>query len=320
MKRTISSVGMLPFFLACLLAGAAQADNIEQLEVLKRDRDLDGIRVLLDDREELPAQTRLRWRAWLSTVEGNPEHALQLLKDAAAQAPDDADVHVALAAQLSRALDDVSFFGKMRLARQIRDAYAAALAAAPEHPGAHAGLTAYYQMAPRIAGGGMDRARDQVKLVRGFSKDLALALEAQLSEDPEEAVRLMKDAMALAPGNADYRFTLGLLHQNTGQYEQARTTFLQLVEENPAHAGAWYQLGRTAIFAEHDLDEGITAYERFLALPTFPGEPGHAAGWWRLGNLHELKGTPDRARDAYLQALRVDDGFDLARKALRKLQ
>jgi len=318
MNRIVLSIVPLLWFMACVPAGTAQAESL-QLERLKRDRDLDGIRSFLADSPSLPDATRLRWQAWLSEVDGDRAKARQLLEAAVEKAPGDAEAQIALAELLSRSMNDVSAFGKMRLARRIRDAYAAALAVAPEHPDAHTGLTIYYRMAPRIAGGGMDRAREQVRTVRRFSQDLALALEAMLSDDSEEAIRLMETAVAQAPENAGYRFTLGLLYQTAGQHEQARTAFQHLVANEPAHAAAWYQLGRTAIFSEQNLEEGVSAYEHFLKLPVWPGEPSHAAGWWRLGNLHELQGQADRAGQDYRQALQADEGFEPARDALREL-
>src|SRR5690606_38972580 len=95
--------------------------------------------------------------------------------------------------------------------------------------------------------------------------------------------------------------------------------FDQWTREEPKAAGAWYQLGRTAVLSGQRLDEGVAAFKRFLALPEQPGQPEHKHAWYRMGQALALAGDKAGARKALERALSLDPDLAEAKAELAKL-
>ncbi len=49
-------------------------------------------------------------------------------------------------------------------------------------------------------------------------------------------------------------------------------------------------------------------------------DPANAAAWFYIGKVYQFQGNPQTAKEAFEQALRLDDGYDQARDALQELK
>lgn len=306
-------------------AGAAEPASLdEQLQPLIESRDLPAIREKLADVDPDSADSaELRWLAWLARVDGEPERARELLEQAVEADPADAEAHFQLATSRLDELQDAGAIRSMRIARALRAGFQDALEADPDHISAHIGLIQYYLNAPRVAGGGMDRATPHLEKLREIDRAAYLHMQASVAlardDDLDEALERMGEAIAEDPESVSRQLQYGMLLQMAEQWDRAWAAFEAITELQPHHAGAWYQKGRTAVLGETRLEEGMAAFEQYFALPAWPENPPAAAAHWRLGMLHELSGDPDAARQAYEAALDEDENFDEARKALEAL-
>ena len=136
---------------------------------------------------------------------------------------------------------------------------------------------------------------------------------------PLEARRHYLDAYAARPANPVYRMSAGIIHQDAKDWSKAFAVFEQWTREEPKAAGAWYQLGRTAVLSGQRLEEGVAAFNRFLALPEQPGQPEHKHAWYRMGQALALAGDKAAARKALEKALAIDPKLQEARDALAGL-
>src|SRR5262249_12139352 len=60
---------------------------------------------------------------------------------------------------------------------------------------------------------------------------------------PQEAVEALKEAVRVAPDNADVRFHLGLAYNELGDIKNTADQLEAAVRLDPRHARAWYNLG-----------------------------------------------------------------------------
>jgi tetratricopeptide (TPR) repeat protein len=107
--------------------------------------------------------------------------------------------------------------------------------------------------------------------------------------------------------------------QQQQAYPEAFAAFEQILAADPDHAGALYQLARTAVFAQRNEERGVACLERYLRRDHGPEEPSADAAYWRLGMLHELRGDPEAARAAYAEALALAPDESKYQQALNAL-
>ena len=296
----------------------------EELTDLRDTRDLPAIEQRMADasEDELNSAAGLRWQAWLAMARQDSDAALVLLERGLEREPDNVELILMRAGAVLSGLSASGGLPALRQARAMSRELERAVELAPDHPGARISLVQYLNNAPRVAGGGSRKAREHMDALKEHSPASYLGLKAQaaMAEGELDAALADLEQAVELDGSDGWRFVYGLALQQTERWDEARAVFDTMIAANPRHGGAWYQLGRTAVLSEQDIQAGIAAFERFLQLPQWPADSGHAAAWWRIGQLHELEGEIDLARLAYGRSLAEDPDFEEARAALEALQ
>ncbi len=304
-------------------AAAADADLDQQMSALQQARDLPAMRERMDqaNEDELSSPAGWSWRIWLATADQEIEQAQVLAEEAVDQYPNNAELLLLRTSLRVSELDGAGAFASLRVARAIRRDLVQAVELEPDSVAARISLIQYYLNAPRVAGGGARRAESHLEALRELDSAAWLdmqAIQALIDEDIEASASLLEQALAKDASSAR-RTQYGYRMQQLERWDEAFEVFSSLVEEFPNDSASWYQLGRTAVLAKTDLERGRAAFERFLDLPAWPGEPSHAAAWWRLGDLYLLAENPDAARQAYERSLQEDETFAPAQQALDAL-
>lgn len=218
-----------------------------------------------------------------------PETAVKFLEQAAALAPTASEYQRRLGDAYGRSAQKAGTLSKLGWARKSRAAYAKAVELDPTNLDARFSLLGYYQNAPGIAGGGMDKAYAEAEEIRKL--------------DPARG-----------------RLALAQLYVSEKKHAEAFGLFEETLRSDPDNYAALYQVGRLAAITGERLDTGTTALRRCLALPVPEGQPSHAAAHWRLGGIAEKRGDPAAAREAYTASLAADPNFRSAQDALAKLK
>ena len=215
------------------------------------------------------------------------ERALTHLERALQAAPADARIHNALGDAYGLAAQNANLLAKLGWARKCRAAYERAVELDPANPAYRWSLVGYFCVAPRIAGGGLEKARAQAAEI------------ARL--DPAEG-RIARATLALAEQ----------------KWEAAFAEFDAVLRDAPDDFLALYHVGRCAALSGRQIDRGIAALRRCLELPAPAGEnlPTHACAHFRLGNLLEKKGDPAAAAE-YAASRRLHPDFRPEKIALR---
>jgi tetratricopeptide (TPR) repeat protein len=214
--------------------------------------------------------------------------ALRHLERAGGAAPTDARVMNALGDAYGLAAQNAPLLTKLVWARKCLGAYSRAVELEPRNPAYRWSLFGYYCVAPRLAGGGFDRARAQAT----------------------EIARLDGLSGVVA------RVTLALAEK---RFADAFAECDTVLRSQPDHFVALYQLGRCAALSGTQLERGRAALERCLELkaPEGDSQPTHACVHYRLGNLHEKQGEQGRADFHYAAARAAHPDFRPEKIALK---
>ncbi len=111
----------------------------------------------------------------------------------------------------------------------------------------------------------------------------------------DEALAAVTRARAIAPTRDDYTNTQALILEQGGARLEAAALWQALLARNPAHADAWYNLGRQLLVAGNT---ATTAFERALAL-----RPAWVDAWKNLGHARFAAGDSAGAEAAFANAL-----------------
>jgi tetratricopeptide (TPR) repeat protein len=216
------------------------------------------------------------------------QSAVTFLETAVSLAPQDSRYQHRLGDAYGRAAQKASLFSQMGLAKKCRAAYEKAVELDPKNLDARFGLLGFYQQAPGIVGGGLDKAHAQA----------------------EEIKKLNPTRGHLASAG---------VYVVEKKYPEAFAEFDEVLKDRPDDYSALFQIGRLAAISGEQLDRGLAALRRCLELSPGETQPGHAAAQWRIGNILEKKDDKPGARAAYEAALKIDPKFSQAAESLKKL-
>ena len=135
--------------------------------------------------------------------------------------------------------------------------------------------------------------------------ELALA-----SGDTLSAIHAYERARRLDPGDALTTASLADLYAATGRAVPAEAAYRALTTLDPDNPGAHYGLAFALLQQRRGLD-AKPHLERSLEI-----DPAQPAALNYLGMIEQATGNPDRARALYEAALRLDPGYEHARRNL----
>lgn len=215
--------------------------------------------------------------------------AIAHLEKAIQLAPAHSDSHKALGDAYGRAAQKKGVFGGLGLGKKCLASYQKAAALDPRNIEARQSLFEFYRQAPSLVGG---------------SEEKALAEAAAIRElDPWRG-----------------RLAFAAFHVSKKEYDLALAQFEAVLQAEPDHYQAHYQIGRLAATTGQFIERGLASLRRCLELTPPPGATLHPAVHWRLGQLLEKKNDQPAARAAYEKSLALDPAFTPAKDSLAKLK
>lgn len=224
----------------------------------------------------------------LALQRDDAEQAVIFLEKAVALAPTDSRYFHRLGDAYGRAALKAGIFSQMSLAGKCRTAYEKAVELDPKNVDARFSLLGFYQQAPGIVGGGLDKAHAQAEEIKKLDANRG---------------RLAVAGLYIVEKKFDLAFA---------QFEDA-------LKPNPDDYAALFQFGRLAAISGLRMDEGLVALRKCLTQTPPEGQPPLAAAHWRIGFILEKKGDKAGARAEYEASLKLDPKFPQALEALKKL-
>src|ERR1700722_8938874 len=141
------------------------------------------------------------------------------------------------------------------------------------------------------------------------------AFAAQMEGDYDRAVELYLGSLALHPTAEAYTF-LGWTFHFQGKIDEAIAECKRAIEIDPDFGNPYNDIGAYLIGLER-YDEAIPWLEHAIVAKRY--EPRHFP-YFNLGRAHLAKGSINRARELFKQALEIEPRYALARQALEQLR
>ena len=255
--------------------------------------------------------------------ENDLKKAEKQFKKAVKLEPNSSLYHTWLGHTYGNRINNVNFFKKMGMARNIKKQYEKALQLDPNNTDAIEGIITFHTEAPGLVGGSKDQAKQYANRLKVLDKYEGIRAFAKIYEKQKKydlAEKEYKSAIIELPDKMDPRFSLGYFYQRREKFDNAFEVFEQMVADSSENWSALYQIGRTGALSGQNLDRAEACYKLYLQNERGPNNPSLASTHWRLGMVYEHKRQKDLARKEYGTALKLDPELEQAKKALKKLK
>ena len=249
------------------------------------------------------------------------DDAVKELERAVALDSMNATYHLWLGHAYTRQIKSVNFMRQAFVGRRAGAQYNRAVELAPTSVEAAEGQLEFLLGAPRIVGGGVDKARAEAARIATFNPyrgQLAQALVAEKEKDSAGAERIYRAVIADHPDSTGAVDRLTFLLQNAGRFDDAFALVDARLARDSNETSSLYHLGRLASISGQQLPRGEAAMKRFIAL-TAADTSSQANAHYRLGLIREKLDDPAGARTHYERAIQLVPGHELSVNALRKL-
>ena len=253
----------------------------------------------------------------------DPDAAVAAADAALKSSPRDTDVLLWAGRAYGQRALSASVFTKMSWAKRCREAWEKAVGIDPAFLEARNELLRYYLMAPGIAGGGVEKAREQaarIAAVDATQGHVARGRVAEHEKDLAGAEAAYRKAAEVDPKGITGPIALASFLGGQKRWGEARAIFEKRLAADSNDATAVYQLGRIAYFSGEEMEKGIALFDRYLAMTTPPDGPSHADARWRKGLLLEKLGRTPAAAAEYREALKLDPAHRGAKRELERLK
>jgi tetratricopeptide (TPR) repeat protein len=198
-----------------------------------------------------------------------------------------------------------------------------AVAIDPKYIDVRFSLIQYYAQAPGIAGGGVEKAREQAKAIAAldaFRGELAWANLAQLEKQIDVAERHLKRAAEIDPTGMRGPGALASFYATQKRWAEANAVFEDRLAKNANDTFAAFQLARLLQMENGDQSRATRLFDQYLAAPAVPDGPSHADAWFRKGEILAKQGRKSDAATAFGEALKLVPGHPGATRALKQLK
>lgn len=247
----------------------------------------------------------------------------EALKRATELAPKDSEYHRWLGRAYGERADREHSF---TLARRVRQQFEEAVSLAPSNIAARRDLLSFYIEAPRILGGGGDKAWNQAAAISAIDP-----VAGHLARAVWWVHR--NDAEGLAQARTEYEAVLAATPRQTGPYAEAAEYYekrkdvagLQQAVDGAARVDPnapelAYFRGVLGALSGVKVGEAETSLKTYLTvIPPRSDRPSHSSAHEWLGRLYESTGRRVLAADEYHEALRLEPNRQSARDSLRRL-
>ena len=237
--------------------------------------------------------------------------------------PNSSLYHTWLGDTYGNRINNVNYFKKIGMAKNIKKHYEMALRLDESNTKALNGLIIFYAEAPGIFGGSKDKAREFAAKLKELDKYMGYLAFARIYQKDKKYNLAEKEYIAAVsefPEKLNARFQLGYFYQRQEQYSKAFDLFEEMVADSSDYLGALYQVGRTGVLSGQNLDRAEQAFKEYLSYEPANNNPSLASAHWRLGQLYERKNRKDLAKLEYEAALTLEPDHEAAKKALKKLK
>ena len=237
--------------------------------------------------------------------------------------PESSDYHYWLAQAYVAKLQAVKdMMQQAQLAGKVLSTIKKSIDLDPDNVSARRFLGGFYLNAPPIAGGSVEKARQQAEEIGQrdsvMGRSFTAAIHLKLKEY-DQAIAVFGEVAGLQPGEADPHFQIGMIQQTQENYAEAFTSFDRALAIDPEHRASLYQFGRTCVFTSDNYDRAVEYMRKYLSLEFVANMPTFASAHWRLGMIYQNANQKELARHEFEAALELEPDHKDAKAALQGL-
>jgi tetratricopeptide (TPR) repeat protein len=197
---------------------------------------------------------------------------------------------------------------RMSWAGKCHSTWERAIAIDPKNIDIRFNLIQYYAQAPGIAGGGMNKAKDQARAIAALNAvrgEIAWGNIARFEKQPGEVERHYRQAAEIDVDGMRGPAALANFYVGQKRWPEAKAVYENRLAQNPSDSYAGFQLGRVLQVEGADLQRAVGLFDRYLAGPAKLGGPTHADAWFRKGEILLNLGRKPEAISAFESALKL---------------
>lgn len=239
--------------------------------------------------------------------------------------PEQAEAHYLYGATNMTQAQHASIFSKMGYAEKGLEHLHKAVELDPTHRKGHVFLSQFYSFAPGMVGGDVNKAREHAAIVKTLDAEQGIELLAGIEarhESEEAGLAVLQKGLEALPESSRLHHAMALRLQEDENWGAAREHLqlaLNKANDDEDKYKALYQVGRTAVLSESQLEEGIAAFEQVLN--NADDTRGISIDWahYRAAQLYVLHKDKAGAKAHYDQALAMTSDKELQKK-LKKMK
>ena len=207
------------------------------------------------------------------------------------------------------------------LALKTRDEFHRAAALDPTDANAGIDVDEYYLEAPGMMGGGVDKAREQAKIIGKFSpaqEHWVYARVAEKNKDYALAEREYRQMIEVGKGTAETWLNLGFFYRNRKRYDEMEQAFVKMNQAPMPAREVLVEAANSLLHTGRSFSFAIELLRRYFAEGPVEEAPAFKAHYL-LGQLLEKQGDTAGASAEYRAALVLARNYEPARQALKRV-
>jgi len=268
------------------------------------------------------AQQSLVEQGRAAMLRNDAETAKNLLEQAIAQTPNNAEAHYYLGTAYGSLINTASMFSKPGLAKKTREQFERAIQLDPNFLDARFGMIQWYLEAPGFVGGGEDKAiaeANEVKKRDAIDGHRAFAAIYNHQKKPDLAKKEYADAVKEQPNVPRAHYWLGVVYLGEKNNAAASSEFETAVKLDPQYMPGWFQIGHVAAVTGTNMERGEEALKKYLSYTPKRNEPPlYRVHYW-LGNIFEKQGKKAEAKASYAKALSANPNQKDVQEAMKRV-
>jgi len=303
---------IISLFASCLLGSSFSQANPLAIEAFENN-DLTTAKGLFEENiKKNPKDfVSLDYLANIALRQDEYDDAEEYIEKALNLAAMDAKIQFDAGKIMGAQAQDSSIFSAMGYAKKSLQAFKQAAQLEPDNIKYRQALMSFYLQAPGIAGGDVALAEAEANAIETLDPAKGFMAMASIYQKTDE-VKLTAHYAKLEqqfPDNAAVLFNRAMYFQSKEKFDLAITDFRKILtikptdEEDNSLYAALYQLGRTSLLSNDNIEEGIQSLQSFIeTAPTHDSLPSKAWAKYRLGLLYVSQGDKKTAKELYQQA------------------
>lgn len=252
------------------------------------------------------------------------ENAVTALEKAVSLDDESAPAFLWLGRACGGMVENVGLFKKMKYGKRSMDACKRAVEIDSSYVEALKSLMDAYLMAPGIAGGSVEKARELAGRIKTLNEAEGHMAFAKIYAKEENFIRQEEELLKAADldtANAAVFIELGFFYHHRSHFEAALSAFEKALALDSSNVIALFLIGNTSALSGLNPERGAECLTRFIKTPWFiDGRPSLSEAHYFLGMIYEQLEMPDRASREYELTLQLKPDHRDAERALKKIR